>query len=70
MTGMYDECSASTLVTIAAMTEEQHQPTPGKSYKPGTCRQCTADGCDQLEWAEKILAEHRADRAAFLKRQP
>ncbi|MFI5833229.1 hypothetical protein ACIA5A_06080 [Micromonospora sp. NPDC051300] len=67
---MYDECDASTLVVIASMTEEQHQPAPGKAYKPGTCRQCTPDGCAQLTWAQGILAAHRAERAAWRAARP
>lgn len=66
---MYDEFNATTAVTIASLVESQHANTPGQSsYAPGTCAQCTPAGCAQKEWADKILAEHRAAREAFRNR--
>ncbi|MFI7073545.1 hypothetical protein [Micromonospora sediminicola] len=63
---MYDEIDASTLVVIASMTENAHANTPGQTS--AGCPQCTPTGCGQLDWALKVLAEHRAARAKFLGR--
>ncbi|WP_329108508.1 hypothetical protein OG792_07555 [Micromonospora sp. NBC_01699] len=39
----------------ADLTRRQHQP--GRyPWQTGTCRQCTPDGCPQLDWAHRSLA--------------
>jgi hypothetical protein len=48
-------------VTVGAIWEaadliyRQHQPG-GTTWAPGTCRQCTPDGCRQLKWAVEVRA--------------
>ncbi|WP_139128854.1 hypothetical protein [Micromonospora nigra] len=56
---MYDEWSASVRVSLAAQTVAEHE-------NGGTCRQCTPDGCPQLEIDRPILDAHRAERAQWL----
>jgi hypothetical protein len=58
MTGM-DDCAPTTaaLATAAQLTIDQHQARPGRMYDPGTCTQCTPQGCPQLAWAERTLAQ-------------
>lgn len=43
------------VVEVAGMTVDSH--AAGKR-----CQCCTAGGCEQLTWARRMLAEHRANR--------
>ncbi|MFK3980934.1 hypothetical protein ACI2K4_11215 [Micromonospora sp. NPDC050397] len=45
----------ATLRGAADLTWRQHQPG-GNAWRPGTCYQCTPDGCAQLAWAVEIRA--------------
>ncbi|MFI6762470.1 hypothetical protein ACIBF5_25385 [Micromonospora sp. NPDC050417] len=47
--------TAHTIRTSADLTWQQHQPG-GNSWQPGICRQCTPNGCPQLDWATKVRA--------------
>jgi hypothetical protein len=60
MTGT-DDCAPSplALAVAAQLTIDQHQARPGRMYDPGTCRQCTPQGCPQLDWAIRALADLR-----------
>lgn len=49
------------VVEIAAVVEAAH--TTGRG-----CLDCTPQGCERMDWARPILAEHRARRAAALAR--
>ena len=44
------------VVFVARMTIDSHHA--GKR-----CQCCTADGCEQLAWAQREIDEHRARRA-------
>jgi hypothetical protein len=59
MTAMDEPVSVTALTLAATLTVEQHQAQPRQSYAPGTCRQCTPQGCPQLDWAQRTLAELR-----------
>jgi hypothetical protein len=52
------------LAVAAQLTIDQHQNRPGRTYDPGTCRQCSPQGCPQLAWAERTLADLHARRPA------
>ncbi|GAB3812653.1 hypothetical protein [Micromonospora zhanjiangensis] len=58
MTGT-DDCAPDPLVlTLAAqLTVDQHRDRPDRTYERGTCQQCTEEGCPQLDWAERTLAD-------------
>ncbi|MEV4625492.1 hypothetical protein AB0J90_04290 [Micromonospora sp. NPDC049523] len=47
--------NAGVIRASADLTWQQHQPG-GNSWQPGTCRQCTRDGCPQLTWATRVRA--------------
>jgi hypothetical protein len=65
MTGV-DDCGPSpiALAVAAQLAIDQHQDRPGRMYDPGTCQQCTPQGCAQLAWAERTLAGLRAQGQA------
>jgi hypothetical protein len=63
MTGMDDSAPSPLALAIAAqLTIDQHQTRPDQLYQPGTCQQCTPQGCPQRDWAERILADLQARR--------
>ena len=45
-----------TIRTAAELTWRQHQPG-GNTWAPGTCRQCTPEGCRQLAWAVAVRGQ-------------
>ncbi|WP_329102867.1 hypothetical protein OG792_25110 [Micromonospora sp. NBC_01699] len=47
--------NAGVIRTSADLTWQQHQPG-SNPWQPGTCRQCTPDGCPQLTWATRVRA--------------
>lgn len=51
------EPTPTALSTAAQLTIEQHAARPGGMYVPGgpgTCEQCTPQGCPQLTWARRL----------------
>ncbi|MEV4629279.1 hypothetical protein AB0J90_23755 [Micromonospora sp. NPDC049523] len=53
MSRMDEPLTAAAIRMGADLTLRQHQP--GRHpWQPGTCRQCTPDGCPQLAWAIKV----------------
>lgn len=62
MTATVDEIgSGAFAVEVAWTVADVHRSGRG-------CRQCTPDGCEQLAWAERTLAEHHATRASLQHR--
>jgi hypothetical protein len=58
MTGMDDSAPSPLALAIAAqLTVDQHRTRPDQAYDPGACQQCTGQGCPQLDWAERTLAQ-------------
>ena len=57
---MTDNLSDGAIWLSATLTVAQHRATPGRSYAPGTCPQCTPNGCQQLDWATREIARIRA----------
>ncbi|MGW4461738.1 hypothetical protein [Micromonospora sp. NPDC004704] len=47
--------NADAIRASADLTWQQHQ-AGGNSWHPGTCRQCTPEGCPQLNWATAVRA--------------
>jgi hypothetical protein len=61
MTGTDDSAPSPLALAIAAqLTVDQHETRPGRTYRPATCTQCTPQGCAQLDWAVRTLADLRA----------
>ncbi len=54
---MYDEAGPTFLVALGHQTMDRHRDG-------GTCKQCTAAGCERLAEAERTVTEYRAARAA------
>lgn len=63
MSRMDEPLTRAAIWMSADMTRRQHQPG-GNSWQPGTCRQCTPDGCPQLAWAVSVLDEPAAQESA------
>ena len=61
MTSMSPEVDPGVLVIGAGLVVDQHQ-SKGADYAPGTCKQCTPDGCPMLRAAEVVLERYRAER--------
>ncbi|WP_326560656.1 hypothetical protein [Micromonospora sp. NBC_01796] len=50
---MDEPLTAAAIRMAVDLTLRQHQPGP-HPWQPGTCRQCTPDGCAQLAWAVQV----------------
>jgi hypothetical protein len=60
MTGTDDSAPSRMALAIAAqLTVDQHEDRPGRTYQPAACTQCTPQGCAQLDWAVRTLADLR-----------
>jgi Tfp pilus assembly protein PilV len=61
VTGTDDSAPSPIALAIAAqLTVDQHQARPGRTYQAAACTQCTPQGCAQLDWAVRTLADLRA----------
>jgi hypothetical protein len=60
VTSMDERTDPGVLVIGAGLVVDQHQ-SKGADYAPGTCKQCTPDGCPMLREAEVVLERYRAE---------